>query len=101
MGISYGGGMLIGCEGLPTEPEWWDEDERGEWRDYLLEDKELDRYSQYYDAGDDNCYFGFAVGDVKFQDMNADWFNKIKKLAIEFEKITGEEPYLIGTQDIY
>jgi len=101
MGIDYSGGMIVGCEGLPPEPDDWDEDEHGEWREHLLCEIEMERYAQWYDAGDDDCYFGFPVKDVLVKDFDSGWLKEVNELAFKFKTITGEDAYLIGSQDIY
>ena len=110
MSICYDGGMMVGCLGLPPEPEDWqskvvlddgeelDEDE--DWRDFLTENCGMERYSKRFDADDENCYFGFPVEDCLVDNIDK-WVVMIKKCASEFERITGEKAYIIGSQDIY
>jgi hypothetical protein len=98
MGISYGGGMLVGCEGLPPEPDDWDEDESEEWYEHL-EGLGIESYSQYYDADYCDCYFGFPVGNCLVENIDQ-WIVMVKDLAKEFEDITGVKAELVGTQNI-
>ena len=101
MGIDYSGGMLVGCEGLPCEPDDWDEDENGDWEEYLYEEHNIKRYSQHYDADTDECYFGIPIDDILVAEMDNEWLVSIKQLAEYFKDITGEDAYLIGTQNIW
>ena len=97
MGIDYSGGMIIGCKGNEvSEPDDY-EDGFVEW----LEENDMTYMSLYYDADKENQYVGFLVQDVSANEIEGKWLDNVKKLAIRFKELTGQDASLIGTQDIY
>lgn len=95
MGISYSGGMIVGCS---ADNIGYDDGGTYE----FLEQYDLEAYSLWYDADTDGQVWGFAVKDVTIlSDEFDDWVNMVKRKAQEFEEITGEKAMLIGMQDIY
>lgn len=95
MGIDYSAGMIVGCHGEDLN---WPEDCECEYE--WAEDNGLERMSNHYDADYLNSYFGFLVKDVLVDDID-EWLKEVKKLAKEFEDLTGNKASLIGAQDIY
>lgn len=91
MGIYYSGGMIVGAAGselsIPEDQEDW-------------EDLGITSMSKYYDASEDDCYWGFEIPDVLASDIDPEWVINILKMGAKFKAITGVEASLIGTQDI-
>ena len=99
MGISTSGTMLIGSEMEKIIPPDDIEDDFDEIRDWM-EENDLERFAQHYDADDNYCYMGFPIEDIAVEDMNEEWVTKIKLLVAKFQALTKNKAYLIGTQDI-
>lgn len=98
MGISYSGGMIVGCN---ADNIGYD-DEEFEYDYEFCESHDLDSYSLWYDAATEGQVWGFTVKDVTvLSDEFDDWVNMVKRKAQEFEEITGEKAMLIGMQNIY
>ena len=97
MGIDYEGGMIVGADGdLLSVPDGVKEPFY-EW----AEDVGLERMSRYYDAGQEECYYGFTVPDVFVSEiLSSGWLRDVSDKAAEFEKLTGVKAQLIGSQDI-
>lgn len=109
MGIDISGGMFVGNSydaiietiKLPEEYE--------ESVDYYLTEELWDKsrkegmssYSPYYDAPEDEHFYGYPVNDLAVSDMTEEWLESIRTLADKFEKITGCKAELIGMQDIW
>jgi len=97
MGIHYSGGMLVGAHGSRiSAPEDY-EDTEGEW----AEDCGLEIYGEHCGAEWGTSFIGFAVDNILVSQMDGEWLDEIKKLALEFEKLTGVEARLIGAQNIF
>jgi len=96
MGIDYSGGMIIGEIGseLP-EPEG--HDSLSEW----AEENEMVTMALYYDAAEEDCYYGFAVKDVLVSEIDQKWIDDLKTMAGKFEKLSGVPAKLVGTQNIW
>lgn len=97
MGIDYDGGMIVGaCGDMFSEPEGY-EDDFSEW----VEDNDMDVMSLHYDASEEYQIIGFKVPDVPVSEMDGDWLKDVKEKAKLFKELTGVEPKLIGTQNIW
>lgn len=84
MGVDVCGGMIVGESGAKlVNPDSYD----------------LDQLSLYYDAPEEDRYYGFNVDDVIVSDMEG-WLADVRALAKEFEELTGVPARLIGAQDI-
>jgi hypothetical protein len=101
MGIDINGGMFIG--GLLSDinktiavPDDYENDSS----EYLFDNK-MDSWSPYYDADQEDCYYGFSIKDVRVDKIEGDWLNRAKELSVKFEEITGCKAMLIGMQDVY
>ena len=97
MGIDYSGGMLVGASGSALKVP---EDYEGELSEFA-EDHEMEYYSEHYDAGDNDRYYGYPVEDTLVSEMNEEWLSYVKRLADKFETLFGVPASLIGSQDIY
>ena len=96
MGMDIDGGMIVGALG----EDLFDKKPEGvplyEW----VDDLGLDRLSKYYDADDEECYYGFCVDNVLVTEMTEEWIRGIRMKAIRFADLTGVPAMLIGSQDI-
>lgn len=101
MGIDISGGMFVGAH---YSDICIDVDEEGneihDLGDYLVCDLDMDSFSPWYDAGSDECYFGFKVDDVLVKDID-NFVITIKELAKKFEELTGTQAKLIGMQNVW
>ncbi len=95
--MDISGGMIVGeSGGLLEVPDNFD----GEFYEWA-ENEGLDCMPEHYDASPSRCYYGFTVPDIPVDEITSDWVSQIKKLAQEFERITGVKARLIGTQDVW
>ncbi len=97
MGIDYSGGMIIGAKADEiSEPDEYE----GDFVDWL-DENDMETMSLHYDADESFQYAGFCVEDVKVSEIEGQWLSNVKELGEKFLKLTGVEPYLIGTQNIW
>lgn len=82
MGVSYRAAIVVG---LPTEEVEFDQE--------AAEDKELETFSPYYDAGWEDCLVGIPViqtGEYSWKNVNPnDMRSGIEKAEQMFKKATG------------
>lgn len=101
MGIDITGGMFVGAHysdiNIEVDEEGNDIEDLGE---YLVCDLDMDSFSPWYDAADDESYFGFKVNDVLVKDID-NFVVTVKELAKKFEELTGAEAMLIGMQNVW
>lgn len=95
MGIDIEGGMIVGLSGREIVCDH--EDGLSEW----AEENGMDNYSIYYDADEEDRYYGFEVNDVFVKDIDGDWMKDVKQKAEEFKRLTGLDAKLIGSQNVW
>ena len=91
MGVDISGGLLIGAHASKICVDI----------DVLLENDDMVKYAEYYDAPDKYCHIGFKINNVLVSEMNVEWLAHINELAKRFESLTGAKAELIGCQDIW
>ena len=98
MGIDISGSMIVG---LPADEVWYDEEEFEHLTEFV-DHHGLDCMSGSYDCGGDEKVVGFEIKDVSLEDNKFDiWSDEVRRLANQFEEITGQIPWLIGMQDVW
>lgn len=101
MGIDIDGGIIVGADGdalLKVLKALDDEDrDLNEW----TEDHEMERYSPWFDAYSEDCYFGFCMPNVMVNEMNDTWMIELYQKAEKFKEITGLDAELIGMQNVW
>ena len=91
MGVDISGGLLIGAHASKVCVDI----------DVLIENDDIVKYAQYYDAPTEHCHIGFKINKVLVSEMNVEWFAYINDLAKRFEALTGAKAELIGCQHIW
>ena len=101
MGIYTDGAMIIGAkaEDVIKKNEYDPEGEYSFFYDWI-EDHDLDYLSPYYDSDSEKWTIGYVIADVEVDSINEDWLDMVRKLAKEFETLTGVKAKLIGTQNV-
>jgi hypothetical protein len=98
MGVDIDGKMIVGCQIDDVELPESVEDKFG----YFIENLGLAVLSECFDADSSEQVVGFIINDVHVLTEDFDkWVSNVKKVALEFKKITGCEPKLIGMQDVW
>ena len=55
----------------------------------------------HYDAGLEECFCGFAVEDILYEDISPLWATHLKELAESFKQITGRDAQLVGAANVF
>ena len=98
MGTNISGALIVGAHFSDVclnydEDEFYDDVE-------FLEGHDIDIFSPHYDADIDDSFIGFRIENVDVGSMDSVWFDKIKKLSGEFERLAGCKARLIGCQKV-
>jgi hypothetical protein len=97
MGIDYSGKLLVGgtyddiCHLIPDDDEDIDVSE-------FIEQFGLVYASPWYDAGIEDCVFGFNFPDTPFTEG---WHLAFEEAAAKWKELTGKDAKLMGVQDIW
>lgn len=96
MGIDIDGGMIVGGQGLMIQfPD--DIESETEW----AYENGMESMPMHYDADSDWCFYGFSVANIRVSEIDDAWLTELKDKAELFEKLTGVEAMLIGTQKVW
>lgn len=95
MGIDIDGKMLIGCWGDDVEADdlhaWAEEN-----------DSQVSICSPHYDAGPEECFYGFEVESVASDELSYEWLLELKDKAERFKELAGcKTVILIGMQNVW
>lgn len=68
-----------------------------------LEEKDISRFSPYYDADYQDCVFGFKVAgtDYTYDEVDEDYDDTISMLRSKFHKITGKVAEMYITTNVW
>ena len=68
-----------------------------------LEDKDISRFSPYYDADYQDCVFGFKVAgtDYTYDELEHDYTDSIDRLRSKFYNLTGKVAKLYVTANVW
>ena len=66
------------------------------------EEKDISRFSPYYDADYQDCVFGFKVAGTHYtyDEVGEDYVNSVNTYSNIFYKLTGLKPKLYVTADV-
>ena len=98
MGIDISGVMIVG---LPADEVWYDEEEFVDLNEFINHHG-FDCMSGSSDCDEDEKVVGFEIKDTSLKGDKFDiWSDEVRRLANQFEEITGQIPWLIGMQDVW
>jgi hypothetical protein len=98
MGIDTSGKMIVGAYFSDTElQKRMSGEELHDW----VEDHGMEITSDYYDCGEDAWKIGFVVDSASMMDIDEEWRIDLKHKFEKFEALTGTQPTLMGTQDVW
>ena len=100
MGINISNSLLVGASYEELEDFIQSKVGSGEFDDkWEVLDEYFERASPWYDAGSDECFYGFRVENYK--PVTNEWFTDLVKLSKEFEDLTGIKPRLRGGAHVW
>lgn len=97
MGIDIEGGMLVGRHGSEISAPDDCEESLYDW----VEGVGMESYAEYYDADEEDTFYGFEIPDVPVSEMDGAWRKDLNEKAAKFKELTGLEAHLIGTQRVW